>query len=132
MDWNWTPGQQCGPFRFEEPLPSSMSGALTLLEPSCEGADWETYRVGNEEARVYVKDGVVKSLECWESLRYLGRHELIDLSLEAAEAILGEVLTRADQWEDGAMYEADDLGLTLWIEEGLIESATVNAIEEDP
>jgi len=130
MNWDWTPGIRIGPFVFGAPLPRLEDVALTLLEPDCEGADWQTYRVGDEEARVSVEDGVVTAVECMRSLRYLGHRELLGSSPKAAEVLLGEVLVRAKDWSDGtAMYQAESLGLTLWVEDDRVESATVEAVE---
>lgn len=128
MNWDWIPGIRCGPFQFGKALPSLPNIGLTRLEPSCEDADWQTYRVGDEEARVRVDDGAVTAVECAKSLKYLGRSELLGLSTRAVEALLGEVLVQAKHWGDGtAMYEAENLGLTLWVEAGRVESATVEA-----
>ena len=131
MIWSWIPGVLCGPFRFGEPLPPLDIGRLTRLEPSCEGAAWQTYRVGDEEARVRVEDGVVTAVECIQSLKFLGRSELLGLPVRAAQERLGATLVETKRWEDGsAMYEAERLGLTLWVEGERVESATVEACME--
>ncbi|WP_146658878.1 hypothetical protein [Enhygromyxa salina] len=130
MNWDWIPGLRCGPFRFGKPLPSLPEIELARLEPSCEGADWHVYRVGDEEARVQVDDGTVTAVECVRSLSYLGSSELLGLSIPAVESLLGRVLVRAEHWgDDTAMYEAQSLGLTLWVEGGRVESTTVEAQE---
>ena len=130
MNWDWIPGVRVGPFFFGAPLPHVEDVELCLLEPDYEDADWQTYRVGDEEARVSVRDGVVTDLECTKSLKYLGRSELLGLSTTAVEALLGKVLVQTEQWDDGTtMYEVESLGLTLWIEGERVESATVEAVE---
>jgi hypothetical protein len=128
MNWDWMPGVRCGPFVFDQALPDLVDATLTLLEPACDGADWRSYRVGHEEARVRVQDGVLTAVECVKSLRYLDRDELLGLPIDEVEAIIGEALVRAKHWDDGsAMYEAKRLGLTLWVEDGRVESGTVEA-----
>lgn len=129
MNWNWIPGIRCGPYFFGQPLPVSAGLTLTLLEPSCDGADWQTYRVGDEEARVRVENGVITAVECTLSLCYRGRIELLRLSVNRVDTILGGVLSLERLWGDGtSMYEAESLGLTLWVEDGKVESATVESV----
>ncbi len=128
MIWSWIPGVRCGPFYFGEALPSPPNLRLTLLEPAYEGADWRTYRVGDDEARVRVDDDAVAAVECTNSLMYLNQVEILGLSVQAAKNLLGEDLVESRQWDDGtAMLELEKLGLTLWVESGRVESATVEA-----
>jgi hypothetical protein len=128
INWDWIPGVECGPLRFGEPLPQLAAVEISRLAPDCEEADWQTYRVGDEEARIRVAEGVIVAIECTKSLCYLGRVELLGMSLKAAQTTLGEILALRESWDEEAMYESENLGLTLWIEGGFIESATVEGL----
>lgn len=129
MNWHWVPGNRCGPFLFGHALPKLTDLPITLLDPSYDGADWQTYRVGDEEARICVENGIIVTVECVHSLHYQGHGELLGLHVDTANAIFEGALTLEERWDDGtSMYEAENLGLTLWVENGHIESATVGEI----
>jgi hypothetical protein len=128
MNWEWVPGRNCGEFQLGVALASNTyTEPVVRLPPSCDGADWVNYRVGNEEARVRVENGIIVGVECVRSLLLHGQ-EIIGLQ----QAELGDVLGRspevAQRWDDGsARLEVPELGLTLWLESGVVESATVEA-----
>lgn len=125
---DWTPGIACGSFVFGAEFTEAQRAELTLLEPSCEGADWQTYSVGEDTARVSVEDGLITSLECWTSVRYRG-HELIGVSIDALCQRLGPDLHMTESSEDGyKTYEAPSLGLTAWVEGERVESVTMSAV----
>jgi hypothetical protein len=125
VNWDWTPCISVGEFKFGERFePKKYSAEVALLEPDCEGAEWETYRVGDEEARVAVWDGVITSVECWHSMRFNGV-EILGLSEEELPGVLGSVPQEKDRWPGGAQLNVEQLGITLWIEEDYVESATV-------
>lgn len=129
MKWDWVPGARCGEFELGALLESKpYSERLVLLEPSYDGAAWSTYRVGDEEARLRVEDGVVVGVECVRSLLLEGREIIGAREAEVAE-LLGCEPTVKQRWSDGnARAEVPELGLTLWFEGGVVESATVDLI----
>lgn len=129
MKWNWVPGATCGEFELGALLEAkTYSEPLLLLEPSCDGADWSTYRVGDEEARLRVEDGAVVAVECVRSLLFNGR-EIIGAREADLDDLLGHTPSVKERWTDGsARAELPELGLTLWLEGGIVESATVELI----
>lgn len=133
MIWDWLPGVRCGAFTFGKPLNTDNHGlSVVLLEPDYEGADWETYVLGKQEARVHVKEGNVVSVECLRSLRFQGV-EILGLSHAELPMVLGRQPDKRRAWPDGSeTLEVADLGLTLWSEQGRVESATVEPIDENP
>lgn len=129
MKWDWVPGATCGEFELGALLQSkTYSEPVVLLEPAYDGADWSTYRVGDEEARVRVKAGVVVDVECWRSLLLDGR-EIIGARETDLDQLLGHAPSVKERAPDGdARAEMPELGLTLWLEGGVVESATVDLI----
>ena len=130
MNTDWMPGVRYGPFEFGEVLPQVEGVPIALLEPDCEAADWQTFRVGEEDARVSVEHGVIASVECVTSIRYLGDVELIGVPVAGLPRGLRTELKLARSWEDGTeMYEVSNLGLTIWSESGRVASVTVEGVE---
>jgi hypothetical protein len=131
MSWDWLPGVRCGGLAFGKPLSTDNLGLpAVLLEPDYEGADWETYVLGNQEARVHVKEGNVVSIECMHSLCFRGV-EILGLSHAELRVALGYQPEKTRAWPDGSeMLEVAELGITLWSEHGRIESATVEPIDD--
>lgn len=132
MKWDWVPGVRCGEFRLGKTVSrKGYSLRVVRLEPSCEGADWETYRVGREEARVRVQDGIVVGVECVRSCLFDGA-ELIGMKRRMISSVIGTSPKRKRRWSDGSeMLEVSELGLTLWMENGQVESVTVELILDD-
>lgn len=127
-DWTWIPGVRVGPFRFGEALPIQSPWKLELLPPSMEEATWQTFRVADEAARVCVEDGNVEYVECVASLVYEER-EIIGMSIREVQGLLSAPLRLSKAYVDGAQtWECVELGLTLWVESGCIESVTVGLI----
>jgi hypothetical protein len=136
MRWDWIPCVMVGEFKFGERFdPGAYSEEIVLLPPACKGADWQTYRVGDEAARVAVEDGVITRVECVESICFKGT-EMIGLSEEELPAVLGALPQEVDRWPPGnAQLDVEQLGITLWMEDGYVESATVwnpAQFEEEP
>lgn len=126
--WNWNPGVSIGELFFgAEWHPETFAFRFERLPPSCEEADWDTYRIEDEMARVSVKDGRIVSVECVASLE-LNDRELLGLSVSDANGLLpGPVILR-EVYEDGSeLWECEELGLMAWVEDGVIASATLSA-----
>jgi hypothetical protein len=135
MNWDWIPCVMVGEFKFGESFePKKYSADIVPLGPPFEGAEWESYRVGDKDAHVSVQDGVITSVECWNSIRFNGT-EILGLSEGDIPRILGFVPQEKDRWPGGMQLNIEHLGITLWIEEGYVESATVwnpAQFEEEP
>jgi hypothetical protein len=102
MSCDWLPGVRCGGLTFGKPLSTDSLGlTAVLLEPDYEGADWETYALGNQEARVHVKEGNVVSVECMRSLCLRGV-EILGLSHAELPMALGYQPTTTRAWPDGS------------------------------
>jgi hypothetical protein len=126
MKWDWMPGARCGEFELGAPLKSkTYSEPLVLLEPAYDEADWSTYKVGDEEARLRVEDGIVVGVECVRSLLLNGR-EIIGAREADLDELLGYAPSIKDRTDCDARAEVPELGLALWLERGVVESATVD------
>ena len=125
QDWLWIPGSRVGPFWFGRPLPSEVPWPVELLPPSMDGAEWKTFRVGDELARVSIEDESVIHVECAASLCFEGV-ELVGMEVLDVRRLLSGRLTLVEDELDGSQtWECDGLGLTLWVQDGRVESATV-------
>lgn len=128
MYWDWKPGVSVGKLIFGGSLrPDSLDFPIERLPPSFDEADWETYRIGDELGRFSVEDGKIVSVECVESLR-LNDHELLGLSISEMNHLLPKAAMLCETYEDGdERWECEELGLTLWVEDGVVASATVSS-----
>jgi hypothetical protein len=124
ISWLWIPGESVGPFRFgEEAEGVLVSYKLVKLEPDCQGASWDTYEIPAYKTKLYVEDGRIINVLCEDELYYRGVN-LIGLSLEETRAFLGpeDEYVQKISLGDAAYYHR--LGLTLWIVDGIIDTAT--------
>ena len=128
MSWEWKPGVSVGKLILGESLrPDQLDFPVERLPPSFDEADWETYRIGDELARVSVEDGKIVSVECVSSLRLNG-DELLGLSIREVNRLLPMAAMLCEVYEDGnERWECEELGLTLWVEDGVVASATVSS-----
>jgi hypothetical protein len=128
MSWDWQPGVSIGRLFFGGELsPDSLGVPVERLPPSCEEADWETYRIGDEQGRISVDSGKIVSVECAASLR-LDDNELLGLSISEVNHLLPRPAVLCEAYEDGdERWECEELGLILWVEDGVVASATVSS-----
>ena len=82
---------------------------------------WDTYEVSAGATRISVTpDGTVTSVLCCDELFLSGRN-LLGLSLEEVRNILGE---EDDFDEEHGALQYDELGITLWLNTGIVDAAT--------
>jgi hypothetical protein len=125
LRWSWIPGKSVGPFSFGELVDTAIRdfGLVRLSEEGYLTDDWDTYEIPGYESRVFVVNGVIENVLCCDSLLYKGS-DLIGLTLVEATSVLGkedEVKKDMGPWDAVYYFES---GLTLWIANGVVESAT--------
>lgn len=130
--WNWIPGVSVGELAFGSVLvPESFDFCVERLPPSCDEADWETYCIENEMGRISAVDGKIVDVECVSSLR-LNQNELLGLHVSEVNRLLPKPATLGEVYGDGdERWECEELGLVLWVEEGVVTSATVSARSDE-
>lgn len=136
----WVPKERLGPIRFGANIQQYVDAGLLSFEPPLE----ELGGIGSfidEDASLTVTpddgfpDGpvrwVVEGIECDKSILYKGQ-ELLGLSIEDVVKVLGQ---EPDQF--GEEFEVDDddiqiigefdeLGLVLWMRDGISVSASID------
>jgi len=126
--WTWVPGKSVSFFHFGLPMPPNLPWEIVRLPPDVEDADWLTFRVGNELARVYLEHGVISDIECSVSLLLEG-DELLGRTIEDFNRRLPVTTTLKETYLDGTeVWPCDALGLTAWVKNGRVESATVAGV----
>ena len=125
--WDWIPGVAVGELIFGAVLhPDDFDFHLELL-PRDDGTDWDTYRMEDEMARISTEEGRIISVECVTSLK-LDDHELLGCEVSEVNHFLPTPATLHTVYECGdERWECEKLGLTLWVENGVVESATVSS-----
>ena len=83
------------------------------------------FAVGDEEARLAIEDGRVTSIECFTSLLFEG-NELIGAKItEVSKWLPGSLMLAVDYKDGSQRWEADELGLMIWTEDGFVESVAI-------
>ncbi|WP_406697891.1 hypothetical protein V5E97_03465 [Singulisphaera sp. Ch08] len=123
--WEWIPGKSVGPFQFGAKARAVIARfALRKLEPACPDADWDTYEIPGRESCLSTEDDRISSINCWDHLYYKDS-DILTLSRDEARALLGPEEESEPLGETSLMaVYYHSLGLTLWIEDGWIKSAT--------
>ncbi|NJO15539.1 MAG: hypothetical protein HC877_07280 [Thioploca sp.] len=103
---------------------------LKKLEPACQTATWETYEFPNEEARIFVEDSYIDRIGCFNKLYYNGKN-LIGMTSSEIYIILGnpDDIDEMDIW--GISFNYKSLALSLFLEDGRVESAFCSGSWED-
>jgi hypothetical protein len=124
ISWLWVPGESVGPFSFGHNIERIVRDVgLVKLEGEYLREEWDTFAVPGNESRVYADGGVVSSILCCDSLMF-GGIEILGLMMDEVRAILGEedeIRKQMGPWDAVYYYR---LGLTLWIADSVVESAT--------
>lgn len=131
LSWVWVPGKRVGPFQFGEKARIVVEKyGLIKLEADSPVAYWETYAVPEYESRVFVENGEVVSVLCGDSLVYEGV-ELLGLPLGRVREVLGQESQLEKNVGVGDAVYHDRLGLTLWIANGVVRTATCDPLEPE-
>lgn len=131
ISWLWIPGRSVGPFHLGYPVDKFISkyNLVRLEEREYLKEDWETYEIPGYETRIHAENSIITNVLCYDSLLYEGR-DIIGLTLDEVRLILG---TEDDIERDSGLWDAayyGRLGLTLWIRDGVVESAACDVVEE--
>lgn len=129
--WNWKPGVAVGPFRIGSNASDVIDQhGLRKLEPDCRGAFWDTYRIPGTNSSITVEEDKISSVACWDHLWFRG-NDIICLDMHGVNSVLGPFSQTEDHpYVKGTQvfyYRA--LGLTLFVSDGKVESATCDEIE---
>jgi hypothetical protein len=131
--WDWMPGISVGPFQFGSDASAVIERlGLRKREPDCSGAFWESYEIPGHESGVTTEDNKISSVSCYEHLWY-NSFDILNMNIYQARLILGlEEKSMPHPYVEGTLVVYyDRLGLTLFIDNGRIKSATCNACIDD-
>lgn len=123
--WMWIPGKSVGPFQFgAEARTVIHQFGLRKLEPACLNAFWDTYEIPGLESRISTEQDRISSINCWDRLFY-HKVDILTLNLDEVRFILGPEEEAESIGETALMaVYYRHLGLTLWTENGWVNSAT--------
>jgi hypothetical protein len=131
ITYEWIPRKKVGPFVFGSPIKQyikkyRLSAVPEEYNPK---VDWAVYSTDIDD-RIYVEEGRIVSVSCSSSFIYKEK-ELIGIPFGEILSYLNCQPDSVDKAElsDGFqdIYEFDQLGLQLWVKEGDVISAIVNA-----
>ena len=132
--WKWLPLESIGGLRFDEPLPDKL-GTLKFERVEDSFADIDDNIDAFEEVggktQVFLEDGRVGSVFCRDNF-FFESQDLIGLSAEEAMAVIGGNWVLDDEDDDERVFIEDDLEITIWEEDGAIDTIVVHGpYEED-
>lgn len=129
--WQWVPGKSIGPFTFGDRVdPYIRDYGLRKRKPDCSIADWDTYEFPGFESWIVVEKSRIIEVNCVDEVEYRDR-DLIGIQSSDVHELLG----KEDRKEAGvglgyALYY-DELGLTLFITNGVVSAASCGLILAD-
>ena len=136
--YNWVPNVSVGEFRFGTPVSDYVDvGRVTkrTYDPELGGGDW--YADENDDPVITVDEhGLINDILCYDGLFYRGRN-LIGLHIEEVVKVLGQSPdeygepVELDDDDVQITAEFEDLGLQLWLRDGVAVSAVVAPAFED-
>jgi hypothetical protein len=122
----WEPLQHVGEIKLGARLGSAESRYELIRVPAEErdSVGWIVYRNPNDTLRVYLENGVVASVACYESFEFAGRN-LIGMSVDEALGMLGYAPSTSNDivdMPDGPqhVYDLDSLEVQLWAKDGRV------------
>ena len=112
--WNWKPCVSVGSVRFNEPIAPLVDQYKLQRKVEYDTPDWEAYEFPEDETLVNVEESCVVSVSCYNNLFYRGNN-LLGLSLEDIENILGYEYKIDEGMEAQTSVEYDTMSLQLWL-----------------
>jgi hypothetical protein len=122
----WVPGIKCGQFNLGKPFSDITLTSMGFKKADIPGTDWITYKSNEYQASIHIKNGIIVSIECFESLHFSGI-DLIGQKKQKLPKILGCKPTQIEYPDGSVMLEVQRLGLTLWAKNDCVNMAMVEA-----
>lgn len=130
INYQWVPNDRIGPFAFGTLANQYIEhyGLIPVPEEYNQKVDWIVYKT-NTDDRIYVEDKKIVSVSCSSTCIYK-ENELIG---QPVDKILEYLNCEPDSIESAELsegfqeiYEFDQLGLQLWVKDGIVITAIVN------
>ena len=139
--YDWIPNVGVGEFKFGEPVSQYVESGVLIINRFMEELVGMSYDDAEGTINVCEENGMIEDIYCDKILTYRNQN-LIGLHIDDAAMLLerkpsyGEPLDKSEIFDDGRLEvpaEFDDLGLTLWLDEGIVVSAAASydLLEED-
>lgn len=124
------PLKSIGPFLFNSELSHYTSLALTELpEEYDKEVGWRSYALPDNDVRIYVENGTIVSIACYDECIFCN-YDLVGLHEEVSKSIIQSKLTHLEIMELDdevkVILEYDDIGMQVYIKDGVVESVTCN------
>ncbi len=102
---------------------------MQKVDDGDEICDWATYRLEKYNTHFHIRNEVLESVETGYSCVYRGI-ELIGKPYYVVKRMFGTSLEKARKYsyeeEQREMYVNDNLGVTIWVTNGIVDSILVN------
>ncbi|MBU2714433.1 hypothetical protein [Zooshikella harenae] len=127
INWIWVPNKSIGCFYFDQKIDvKSLPFQCEEVKSSDESGEWSTFEIIGDASRFSVENNILISVECVNNFVYKGIN-LIGISLENFLDLFDDEFVTVDNWDDGKELCCRELGIIVWIEEGLVESISVSS-----
>ena len=126
MKFEWIPREKLGDFEFGTPIEKYIKkyNLETLPEEYDNKVGWDVYSLPNTNVRIFVENGSIISIACYEECWYQGTN-LIGLNIEEASRLIGSNpsddvdLIYIDN-EPQQVFEFEDLEAQFWVKDGKV------------
>ena len=92
--------------------------------------EWETYEIPGYESRVYVEDGRVDRIGCYDELIFKGTN-IIGLSLSEFRALFGPEDEIGEEFDGEVPVEFEKVGLQVWLRDDVVQCVICSGPIED-
>lgn len=118
-NYEFIPFKSVGPFQLETPIAEYTKKYRFDISPADDVEEWDTYLCQDPDIELYVEDGIVAAISCWEDCMYMGQN-VIGMSIPEFEKFSGTKHDSVDNLDLGEgeiydVYEFDTLGLQAWV-----------------
>ncbi len=133
MDLTWIPLKCVGPFNFGDQIDEYRNNFFLKLIPEeyNEKVDWDVYGITNDEIRIYVENGKIEAVSCEADWFYNGKNmigmrikDVLNLLRMEPDTVETEELVEGPQ----EVYDFGDLGLQLWVKNGVVVTAICSGL----
>lgn len=132
--FEWTPRKQLGPFEFGAFFNKDLLENYSVVEVPEEynsSVDWTVYKF-NQDGRVFLEDDKIVSILSTSEVFYHDKN-LVGMQIDQIINLLDSEpdSIESEEMSDGVeyVYEFEQLGLQLWISEGVVVTVIVNDAE---
>lgn len=135
MNFNLSPLKSVGPFKFGSNIKKYSNFSLIEINEEFDSeVNWKVYKVKNRDIRIYVEEGLIISIACYDQCIYKNKN-LIGLDINELKQIFQLEPTECNQQQLESevlqIYDFDSLALEVFVKNNIVVSITCSDEYQD-